>query len=155
MSAGLGSGHVVVEGDSDLLDAVRRALAPGQRCEVQVSDETSASAALLAAVEGQRVLVHGAAPRALIDVLVDDLRRLAHVDVVTDRSALPVVAAPLPEGADDLLALLAEGRTLGQAASAMSLSRRTADRRLAAVRDALGARSTAEALALWSGRRRA
>ena len=153
MSVGLGSGHVVVEGGADLLDAVRHALAPGQRHEAAVTDETSASAALLAAVEGRRLLVHGMAPRRILDVLVDDLRRLAHVDVVTALSALPTRAVPLPEGADELLALLADGRTLGQAASALSLSRRTADRRLAAARDALGARTTAEALALWLARR--
>jgi DNA-binding NarL/FixJ family response regulator len=45
-----------------------------------------------------------------------------------------------------LLGQLLGGATLGQAARALHLSRRTADRRLAAARAALEARTTAEAL---------
>jgi DNA-binding NarL/FixJ family response regulator len=46
-----------------------------------------------------------------------------------------------------LLALLAEGLTLGEAAWQLGLPRRTADRRLADARRALGTDRTAEAIA--------
>ena len=45
-----------------------------------------------------------------------------------------------------LLALLAKGRSLSEAAAALYLSRRTADRRLAAARIVLGVATTVEAL---------
>jgi DNA-binding NarL/FixJ family response regulator len=45
-----------------------------------------------------------------------------------------------------LLELLAAGQALGEAAEALHLSRRTADRRMAAARGKLGVRSTAEAV---------
>lgn len=47
-----------------------------------------------------------------------------------------------------LLELLASGRTVGEAAAALDLAPRTAERRLAAARAALGARTTAQAVAL-------
>jgi len=46
-----------------------------------------------------------------------------------------------------IIGLLAEGHSLGQAARLLGLSRRTADRRLAAARSALGAERTTEAVA--------
>ena len=46
-----------------------------------------------------------------------------------------------------ILALLAEGLTLGEAATELGLSRRTADRRLAAARTALGTNRTTAAIA--------
>jgi len=46
-----------------------------------------------------------------------------------------------------LLRLLADGWTLGEAASELGLSRRTADRRLDAARRELGTATTAEAVA--------
>jgi DNA-binding CsgD family transcriptional regulator len=49
-----------------------------------------------------------------------------------------------------LLELLAEGRALGEAAEALHLSRRTADRRLAAARGKLDVRTTAEAVLIAS-----
>ena len=52
------------------------------------------------------------------------------------------------------LELLAEGRSLGNAAATLHISRRTADRRLAAARRALGVRTTTEALLLADGRGR-
>ena len=45
-----------------------------------------------------------------------------------------------------ILAILAEGRTLGDAASTLGLSRRTADRRLAEAREAFGVERTVEAV---------
>ena len=46
-----------------------------------------------------------------------------------------------------VLELLAEGMTVGKAARRLCISRRTADRRLAEARIALGARTTTEAVA--------
>jgi DNA-binding NarL/FixJ family response regulator len=155
---GFGSGHVVVEGGDDLLVAVVRSLpaAAADRPVLRVVDEAGASSALLSALDGARLLVHATAERAVVDRLCDDLRRLARVDLVDTSSRVPGPRPsaggppPLPESGAELLAALAEGRTLGQAAVALGLSRRTADRRLAATRDALGARSTAEAVARWA-----
>jgi DNA-binding CsgD family transcriptional regulator len=78
----------------------------------------------------------------VIDQLCDDLRRLGDLDHRVGPS--PVPGLSLEQRA--LLAQLLAGATLGQAARTLHLSRRTADRRLAAARTALGARSTAEAL---------
>jgi DNA-binding CsgD family transcriptional regulator len=50
----------------------------------------------------------------------------------------------------DLLALLADGQTLGAAARSLHLSRRTADRRLAGARAKLGVASTAEAVVAFT-----
>ena len=84
------------------------------------------------------------ADRATIDRLVDDLRRLGPVEhrIVAEEPAQAID----PEGRA-ILALLAEGLTLGQAAAHLGVPRRTADRRLAAARRALGTERTAEALA--------
>ena len=46
-----------------------------------------------------------------------------------------------------ILGLLAEGQSLGEAADILGLSRRTADRRLAEGRRALGVERTTEAIA--------
>jgi DNA-binding CsgD family transcriptional regulator len=56
-----------------------------------------------------------------------------------------------PDGTS-LLALLLQGRSLGEAAPLLHLSRRTADRRLAAARVALGVATTAEALLAFQER---
>jgi DNA-binding NarL/FixJ family response regulator len=156
--SGFGSGHLVVEGGDSLVDAVLSALPATGAHVVRVVDEESASAALLAALDGTRVIVHATASRAVVDRLCDDLRRLARVDLVDEASGVPASSpaaaarpstAELPESGAELLDALAAGRTLGQAAASLGLSRRTADRRLAAAREALGARSTAEAVARW------
>lgn len=151
-----GEGHVVVEGDAALLERLLPAV-PGHVRAV-VTDDASASAALLLALDGGLLLVHAPQGSATVDVLCDDLRRLARVDVVRAGDEVP---APRTSAEGDLvdddgaaiLRLLADGLTLGQAATRLGLSRRTADRRLAAAREALGARSTAEAVAVWSSSR--
>ena len=115
-------------------------------CVGVVDDEASAADALLAALEGAGLVVEARAARAIIDRLVDDLRRLGPVDhrTVGESTAEPVPHAP-PE-AREILALLAEGCSLGEAAAVLGLSRRTADRRLAAARAALGVERTTEAV---------
>ena len=81
----------------------------------------------------------GAIPHAARRARTARLRRSAQLDREQDR----------------LLALLAEGSRLAEAAASLELSQRTAERRLAAARSRLGARTTAQAVALVSGARRA
>lgn len=124
-----------------------RSAAPRGRPVVRTGAVTGASEsadALLAAIGGAGLLVEATADRATIDRLVDDLRRLGRVD---HRVGVVVQAPALDPDGRALLALLAEGLTLGEAAEQLGLPRRTADRRLAAARRALGATRTAEALA--------
>ncbi len=108
----------------------------------RVANAEDAATAVLCAVAGADLVVDAAAPREVIDRLCDDLRRLGEVEHRI---------GPPPSGLDadqrSLLALLLGGATLGQAARELHLSRRTADRRLAAARAALGARTTSEAVA--------
>jgi DNA-binding NarL/FixJ family response regulator len=111
-------------------------------CVAVVGDGAEAARAVLAAVAGARLVLHATAPRDVIDQLCDDLRRLGQVDHRVGTSATPRV------GADEqaLLELLLTGATIGEAARRLHISRRTADRRLAAARRALDAGTTAEAL---------
>ncbi|MDT4942095.1 MAG: hypothetical protein QOJ34_2184, partial [Pseudonocardiales bacterium] len=110
-------------------------------CVGRVVDEACAAQAVLAAVAGARLVVEAHAPRDVVDRLCDDLRRLGELDhrVGADR---PVLSAE--ERA--LIAELLAGAALGEAARTLHLSRRTADRRLASARAALGAATTAEAV---------
>ncbi|HEY6570246.1 MAG TPA: helix-turn-helix domain-containing protein [Candidatus Limnocylindrales bacterium] len=114
-------------------------------CSGAVADGAGASEALLAAIAGAGILVDAIADRVTVDRLVDDLRRVGPVDhrIVTTQTADPVVS---PESRA-ILGLLAEGHSLGEAAAALGLSRRTADRRLHEARDALGVARTTEAIA--------
>lgn len=108
-----------------------------------VRSGVEAGAAVLAAVAGARLVVWSTADRDVTDALCDDLRRLGDLDHRVG------AAEPLALSADQrsLLSHLLAGRTLGEAAAALHLSRRTADRRLAAARRGLGVKTTAEALA--------
>jgi DNA-binding NarL/FixJ family response regulator len=109
-----------------------------------VVDADTAAQAVLAAVRGCDLVVIGAAEREVIDQLCDDLRRLGQLEHRVEPAGTPRLGAA--ERA--LLAHLVRGATLGEAAKALHVSRRTADRRLAAARRALGASTTAEAVVL-------
>lgn len=149
---------VVTEGDDVFAEALAELRASGRRlvdgwrddagegavCVGVVADERDAAAAVLAVVAGSGVLVAGRAGRDVLDRLCDDLRALGPLDHRLERSGRPA----LTREQRDLLEALAGGASLGQAAAALHLSRRTADRRLAAARAALGAATTAEALVL-------
>jgi DNA-binding CsgD family transcriptional regulator len=111
-------------------------------CVGRVANVADAGHAVLAAVRGARLVISAEAPRDVIDQLCDDLRRLGDLDHRVGPSPTPGLSAEQRA----LLAHLLAGATLGQAARTLHLSRRTADRRLAAARAALGARTTAEAL---------
>jgi DNA-binding NarL/FixJ family response regulator len=127
------------------------AAGPGAACRGTVTDESSARAALAAALSGADLLVEATATIEVVDRLCDDLRRLGTVD---HRAGEPTDSGPLDDLADDeiaLLGLLAGGLSLGAAATRLRVSRRTADRRLADAKQRLGARGTAEAVAILRG----
>lgn len=111
-------------------------------CVGRVENAGDAADAVLAALHGARLVVDARAPREVIDQLCDDLRRLGELDHRVEPSAAPGLSS------DErmLLAHLLAGSSLGDAARALHLSRRTADRRLASARATLGARTTVEAL---------
>lgn len=115
---------------------------PGGVCIGTVAGEDDAAAAVLAGVAGADLVVAAAAAREVVDRLCDDLRRLGQVE---HRLGPPSAGALTPEE-EALLALLLGGAGLGEAARALHISRRTADRRLAHARAVLGSASTAEAL---------
>ncbi|HEX5589680.1 MAG TPA: hypothetical protein VFX65_05270 [Candidatus Limnocylindrales bacterium] len=152
---------VVVEGAGGSIDPdIARALAagfdvvpgfrrPGPRRRPvvltgTVSNDAEAVDALLAAIDGAGLIVVATADRSLIDRFVDDLRRLGPVVHRTVVEAAP--EAP-PAEARAIIALLAEGLSLGEAAESLGLARRTADRRLAEARRLLGVERTTEAIA--------
>lgn len=114
--------------------------------ELVVADEGQAAEAVLAALRGLGLLVDARAERSLVDRLCDDLRRLGPLDHRVEQG--PV----LTEEQHALLALLADGSTLGAAAQALHLSRRSADRRLAAAREVLAAETTSAAVAAYRRR---
>lgn len=150
---------IVVEGaDAAVADAVAEvrdqgwtvvpgwwAPSGGERvvCTGTVETAEDAAAALLAAVGGAGLVVAGRAERDVLVRLCDDLRHLGPLD---HRTASTPRAPRLTADERALVDLLLEGRTLGEAAGRLHLSRRTADRRMASVRAKLGVETTAEAL---------
>jgi DNA-binding CsgD family transcriptional regulator len=124
----------------------------GQRliCVGPVQTTQDAAAAVLAAMAGAGIVadVFGAG-QSIVEQLNGDLRTLGRVEVLTadSRRELATWEAPSPECVA-LLARLAEGASLQEAARALSMSRRTADRRLAEARQVLGVGTTAEAVVL-------
>jgi len=113
-----------------------------------VADEDAAAVALFTAIEGVGLLVDAAgADRRVVDRLCDDLRRLGHLDHRVSAHG-PLLTAEERAVMD----LLADGSTLGAAAEALHLSRRSADRRLAAARTKLGASATGAAIAAYRRR---
>ncbi|HWJ81625.1 MAG TPA: hypothetical protein VNS55_05245 [Nocardioides sp.] len=105
-----------------------------------------AATAVLAALAGADLVLACTAPDEVVDALVDDLWHLGPVEHV----AAPGVSLSAEQVA--LLARLAAGESLGEAAAGLHLSRRTADRRLAQARAALDVRTTAEAVVVATRR---
>jgi DNA-binding NarL/FixJ family response regulator len=120
------------------------------RYEIGVHTTDDAEAAVLAAVQGATVTAYVDGPGHLADLLQSDLRRLGSVEVlrgsVDEPLSEPDAAADLDPQVQALLDLMVDGATLGDAARALHLSRRTADRRLALARRALGVSTTTEVL---------
>ena len=116
-------------------------------CLGSVRDEDEARAALVACVRAAGVVVDvGGCPDALRLRLLDDLSRLALGTPPTRRTERPP-ALPLSAEQRALLSLVASGASVPEAADQLFLSRRTAERRMASVRAALGVPTTAAAVA--------
>ena len=109
-----------------------------------VASAADAASALIAALGGAGVVVAAHAPADVMDLLLADLR---HIGPVEHRRPLAAGAPNLDSTEQAILTLLAAGHSLGDAATRLGLSRRTADRRLAAARRVLGVDRTAEAIA--------
>lgn len=112
-----------------------------------VTSEAELTAAVLGSTRGADIVV-GCADDGLRARLLDDLARLGPVELV-ELGDDPLDA--LDEDQRALLAALADGSSISAAADSLFLSTRTAERRLAAARAALGVRTTAEAIALAIG----
>ena len=132
------AGHEIVEGFRPILGRARPLIRVGI-----VAGPSDAGNAVLAAIDGAGLVVETTADRATVDRLVDDLRRLGPVD---HRIGEPDAGPVLDPLSRSILGLLAEGHSLGEAAHLLGLARRTADRRLAAAREALGVDRTTEAI---------
>lgn len=114
-------------------------------CTATIRTPRDAETALVAAARGAGLAV-AVAEEALRERLFADLEHLGAVNL-WHRRGDPLAA--LDREQRRLLKLLAEGVTLEEVAQALSYSRRTVNRRLAAIRAALGARTTAEALSYF------
>lgn len=124
-------------------------------CSGAIDGPDAARAALLAAARGAGLVVHldPGLDDGLRRTFLGDLARLGLVefgeDERDDRTA-PVLTAEQRE----LLELVADGAAIPDAAAQLYLSVRTAERRMAQARSALGVRTTAAAaVAFRAGRR--
>lgn len=109
-----------------------------------VETVADAGLALLTVLAGAGAVIHARGSRQVIDRLLDDLRHVRRVEV---RRGPAATAPRIDPDAVAILEILAGGRTLGDAAHELGLSRRTADRRLSDARAALGVERTVEAVA--------
>jgi hypothetical protein len=146
------AGWTVVPGWAD--DGAGPALGPSAGVVVRtgvVQDAGELRGVVLAALRGDGVVVAVRADRLVTEQLCDELRRLGDLQVRSAAHGWPALSG------DDrrLLDLLAAGRPLGRAAEELHVSRRSADRRLAAARERLAVRTTGEAVAARRRRRAA
>ena len=102
------------------------------------------AAVLVAAARGAGVVALTPRDRAELATFFDELARLGHVELARDGRA-----AALTHEQRRILELLAAGDTVREAADRLSLSRRTAHRRLAEARAVLGVGTTAEAMLVF------
>lgn len=128
--------HVVMRAD------VARSADP-DAVEQHVRGTADVSSVVAAAVAGHRVVavVHD---DALLDLVTAELRRVGP-GVLVDEQA-PVDESTVDGEAAQILSMLAEGLTIGQAARRLNVSPRTATRRLERARRALGVETTAAAV---------
>jgi DNA-binding NarL/FixJ family response regulator len=113
-------------------------------CVGAVSTSADAQAALVAAVRGAGIVALLPAEPELGAAFFEDLRHIGDVEVAEE--ARPAVRERLDAQQLELLEQLARGASVAAAARSLFVSRRTAARRLAAARAALGVRSNAEAV---------
>lgn len=133
--------HLVVLG-SGLSTQLPLGVEPGDVL-VTVRDRATAVEAVLAAVQGHRVVASVVGPPDLADGLYRDLRRIGPVEV---RQGEAVDTVGLPAQVWAVLDEVAAGRSLDDVAQSLHVSRRTVDRRLAQARRELGVGSTTEAV---------
>ncbi|MFG1924841.1 LuxR family transcriptional regulator [Cryptosporangium sp. NPDC048952] len=134
-----------------------------------VTDDAAVAGAVLAAARGAGVVAVADAESSTGQALLADLARIGPVrraPQVPDGSTAGAAprAESEPDGAGDglpltpeqraLLDRLAAGDSIAAAAAAEFLSLRTANRRIAAARDALGVRTTRQAVIEYVRRRR-
>lgn len=109
-----------------------------------VATEADAASAVLAAIAGYGLIVELRVDGVVRDRLLDDLRHAGPLEV----RAVDATPPDLDEESRALLRSIAAGETLAEAARRVGISRRTADRRLAAIRATLGVQRTVEAVAI-------
>ena len=113
-------------------------------CQGTVAGDSGAQAATWALVRGCALIV-AIDPGGPPDFL-DDLRRAGRLE----QFSVDVATAALSPVEQALLTALAEGQSIQQAAAALYLSDRTAQRRIASARAALNVRTTREAVVAWT-----
>lgn len=114
-------------------------------CIGTISDEATATSAMTALARGVGLIVAIEFSGSALQRFLEDLHRLGSAD--------PLVAPDVPvlsAEQRDLLAALSGGATVTEAALALFVSRRTANRRLAEARYLLGVTTNAEAVTRWS-----
>jgi hypothetical protein len=116
-------------------------LKPGTLVAMVVTDPAGAQAAVLEAMRGAGVLVRADGERAVVDDLVEDLANLGQVLRVDGGQAIE-----LEPDTWRLLHALAAGTTASVAARSLHLSIRTANRRIADAKEAMGVQTRAQLL---------
>jgi DNA-binding NarL/FixJ family response regulator len=114
----------------------------------RIVDADDAASALFAAGRGAAILALSTAGTECLPRFSEDLRRFGSVRVIDVRESAGKELSTLDDEQWRLLALLGAGHSVEDAARELSVSRRTAERRLAAARTSLGVRTTAEAVSL-------
>lgn len=132
-------GFALLEPAWDL--AERRLVAHGQ-----VGDDHTASQAVLAAARGAGIVAVAAGQIAM--ALAADLRRVGPLGTVPGKDEIDD-GLDLDGEQRALLKRLAAGSTIAAAAEAEFVSLRTANRRIAAARKALGVKTTREAVMIY------
>lgn len=115
-------------------------------CAGVIRTDDDVQAALLVAARGGGLIITPMADRDVFDRFMEDLRHLGPVGVAGAPVSDDRDGTPLADDQLRLLELLSTGMTVAEAADACFLSRRTAERRLAAARRSLGVSTTTEAL---------
>ena len=116
----------------------------------EIDCETVAGAAVEALARGVGLSIRITVEGRIRQRLLEDLHALGEV-IPPGR---PGQQLALDDDQRALIEALVSGTTLTQAASDLNWSRRTANRRMAEVRAALEADTTAEAITAWATRRR-
>ncbi len=142
-------GEGVVLAGWTLADARAQSLADADDLYV-VESEADIAALVDRAASGMRVVIVAEGSGPVLELLVGELRRVGRVTI--HRPGEPMTFVPdgppsLPADSRELLTVLADGVSLGEAARQLHMSRRTADRRLADARRALNVSTTAQLIA--------